>query len=59
MAFVFISGQDVTPQTFGWHRSSGGLDGCRRFVEPVSPRLCIKTILWSEGIDEANVKPRF
>ena len=28
-----------------WHRSSGLLGGCRRFVEPVSPRLCIKTIL--------------
>lgn len=28
-----------------WHRASRGLGGCRRFVEPVSPRLCIKTIL--------------
>ena len=42
--FLFLYGQDLAPfQGFN-------LVGCRRFVEPVSPRLSIKTTLWSKGI---------
>ena len=35
---LFLYGQDLAP----FQLITGG---CRRFVEPVSPRLCIKTIL--------------
>ena len=47
---LFLYVQDLAPF------QGVSLVGCRRFVEPVSPRLCIKTTLWSEGIVRANVK---
>ena len=34
-------------------------DGCRRVVEPVSQRLCIKTILVGERIGATNVRTAF
>lgn len=49
---LFLYGQDLAPF------QGVNLVGCRRFVEPVSPRLCIKTILCSEGIVRANESTR-
>lgn len=39
-----------------WHRAAIA-DGCRRFIEPVSQRLCIKIILWGERIGVVKVVP--
>lgn len=41
---VFISLGRHSSLTFGWHRFSKLLRGCRRFVEPLSPHLRVKTI---------------
>jgi hypothetical protein len=54
---LFLYVQELASLSCGWAPFQLSSGGCRRFSEPVSQRLCIKTILWSERIDPAKVRP--